>query len=58
MQASADAGWRATLVIHAAPAANLGIAVAKFMAAAITGSSSMPTKGVPGGGFSDRVRAT
>nr|WP_245646856.1 cation diffusion facilitator family transporter [Sphingomonas soli] len=34
------------MVIYAALAANLGIAVAKFIAAAITGSSSMLTEGV------------
>lgn len=44
-QASAE-GWRANLVVLAALGANLGIAVAKFVAAAITGSSSMLTEGV------------
>lgn len=39
-------GWRANIVIFAALAANLGIAVAKFVAAAITASSSMLTEGV------------
>lgn len=39
-------GWRANLVLYAALAANLGIAVAKFIAAAITASSSMLTEGV------------
>ena len=39
-------GWRANLVVLAALAANMGIAVAKFVAAAITGSSSMLTEGV------------
>ncbi|WP_448663460.1 cation diffusion facilitator family transporter [Sphingomonas sp. CJ20] len=43
---SAGEGWRANIVIYAALAANLGIAVAKFIAAAITGSSSMLTEGV------------
>lgn len=46
MQANPAAGWRANLVIYAALVANLGIAVAKFIAAAITGSSSMLTEGV------------
>ncbi|MEN3749403.1 cation diffusion facilitator family transporter [Sphingomonas sp. HF-S3] len=39
-------GWRANIVLYAALAANIGIAVAKFIAAAITGSSSMLTEGV------------
>ena len=39
-------GWRANIVLWAALAANLGIAVAKFIAAAITGSTSMLTEGV------------
>jgi cation diffusion facilitator family transporter len=42
----AKAGWRANIVLLGALAANLGIAVAKFIAAAITGSSSMLTEGV------------
>ena len=45
-KAGAGAGWRANIVVYAALAANLGIAVAKFIAAAITGSSSMLTEGV------------
>jgi cation diffusion facilitator family transporter len=46
MGASPASGWRANIVIYAALAANFGIAVAKFIAAAITGSSSMLTEGV------------
>ncbi|MBT2186776.1 cation diffusion facilitator family transporter [Sphingobium nicotianae] len=37
---------RANVVLYGALAANLGIAIAKFAAAAITGSSSMLTEGV------------
>jgi cation diffusion facilitator family transporter len=40
------AGWRDNIVLFGALAANLGIAVAKFAAAAVTGSSSMLTEGV------------
>ncbi|UYY60003.1 cation diffusion facilitator family transporter [Sphingomonas sp. S2-65] len=46
MSASPASGWRANLVLYAAFTANIGIAVAKFVAAAITGSSSMLTEGV------------
>jgi cation diffusion facilitator family transporter len=41
-----ERGWRDNLVVIAALLANLGIAVAKFVAAAISGSSSMLTEGV------------
>jgi cation diffusion facilitator family transporter len=44
--ASPASKWRANIVLYAALAANVGIAVAKFVAAAITGSSSMLTEGV------------
>ncbi|NLS28811.1 Ferrous-iron efflux pump FieF [Sphingomonas sp. S2M10] len=46
MAASPASGWRGNLVLYAALAANIGIAVAKFVAAAITASSSMLTEGV------------
>ena len=46
MAASPASGWRANIVLYAALAANIGIAVAKFVAAAITASSSMLTEGV------------
>ncbi len=46
MAASSAPGWRANIVLYAALAANIGIAFAKFVAAAITGSSSMLTEGV------------
>lgn len=42
----AEQGFRANIVLYGALAANLGIAVAKFVAAAISGSSSMATEGV------------
>ncbi|CAN5518131.1 cation diffusion facilitator family transporter [soil metagenome] len=38
--------WRDDIVLYGALAANLGIGVAKFIAAGITGSSSMLTEGV------------
>lgn len=40
------AAIRANIVLYGALAANLGIAIAKFVAAGITGSSSMLTEGV------------
>ena len=43
---SSKASWRDNIVLFGALAANLGIAVAKFVAAAVTGSSSMLTEGV------------
>lgn len=46
MAASPASGWRAHIVLYAALAANVGIAIAKFVAAAITASSSMLTEGV------------
>lgn len=46
MAAFPASGWRANIVLYAALAANLGIAAAKFVAAAITASSSMLTEGV------------
>jgi cation diffusion facilitator family transporter len=46
MAATPASGWRANIVLYAALLANIGIAVAKFVAAAISGSSSMLTEGV------------
>ncbi len=45
-QSETKSGWRENIVLFGALAANLGIAVAKFVAAGITGSSSMLTEGV------------
>ena len=42
----AKEGWKANIVVYGALTANLGIAIAKFIAAAITGSSSMLSEGV------------
>lgn len=42
----ADGGLKSNIVLYGALAANLGIALAKFAAAAISGSSSMLTEGV------------
>jgi len=43
--ANTKGSWRDDIVLYGALAANLGIGVAKFVAAAITGSSSMLTEG-------------
>ena len=42
---ASESGQQSNLVLYAALAANLGIGVAKFVAAGITGSSSMMTEG-------------
>lgn len=42
----AEGGEEKPIVVYAAAAANLGIAVAKFVAAAFTGSSSMLSEGI------------
>ena len=39
-------GFRKNIVLYGALAANVGIAIAKFIAAGISGSSSMMTEGV------------
>jgi cation diffusion facilitator family transporter len=44
--ASATAAIRENIVLYGALAANVGIAIAKFVAAGISGSSSMATEGV------------
>ncbi len=45
-KAGSGGHFRANIVLYAAFAANIGIAIAKFVAAAFTGSSSMLTEGV------------